>query len=164
MSETPTPAERPPEESHGMVKDWLIRTFDPWLESRKHSNTLIIAALILVSLPVIGVGIFLTRSVVPYDRILQVIQLPGGGAQEQTSPITAVFQCTDGRSMTAVFSDSSVDLTLSDGRHFSLPRAISASGARYANSDESFVFWNKGDTAFIEENGTTTYSGCATSQ
>jgi len=24
------------------------------------------------------------------------------------------------------------------------------------------VFWNKGDTAFITENGTTTFDGCAT--
>jgi membrane-bound inhibitor of C-type lysozyme len=28
---------------------------------------------------------------------------------------------------------------------------ISGSGARYANADESIVFWNKGDTAFITE-------------
>jgi membrane-bound inhibitor of C-type lysozyme len=30
---------------------------------------------------------------------------------------------------------------------------MSGSGARYANADESFVFWNKGDTAFITEGG-----------
>ena len=28
---------------------------------------------------------------------------------------------------------------------------MSGSGARYANKDESFVFWNKGNTAFITE-------------
>jgi membrane-bound inhibitor of C-type lysozyme len=39
---------------------------------------------------------------------------------------------------------------------------VSGSGARYANSNESFVFWNKGNTAFIEENGKTTYSNCTT--
>jgi membrane-bound inhibitor of C-type lysozyme len=32
-----------------------------------------------------------------------------------------------------------------------LPQVISGSGARYANEDESFVFWNKGDTAFVTE-------------
>jgi len=39
-----------------------------------------------------------------------------------------------------------------------------ASGARYANKDETFVFWNKGDTAFVTEgkDGKETYSGCAT--
>ena len=57
----------------------------------------------------------------------------------------------------------SVVLTLSDGRTLTLPQAISASGARYANQSESFVFWNKGDTAFITEGtSTTTYADCAT--
>ena len=34
--------------------------------------------------------------------------------------------------------------------------------ARYANADESFIFWSKGDTAFIEEgpSQTQTYKGC----
>jgi membrane-bound inhibitor of C-type lysozyme len=41
-----------------------------------------------------------------------------------------------------------------------VPLAPSASGARYANSDESFVFWNKGPTAFIEETGRQSSSGC----
>ena len=44
-----------------------------------------------------------------------------------------------------------VDLILSDGRTLSVPQAMSASGARYATADESFVFWNKGDTAFVTE-------------
>ncbi|MFA5098904.1 MAG: MliC family protein [Candidatus Paceibacterota bacterium] len=77
----------------------------------------------------------------------------------------AVFNCTDGKSITAVFhlpDDKNVDLVLSDGRKLSIPRAISGSGARYANADESFVFWNKGNTAFITENGKTTYQDCAT--
>ena len=67
--------------------------------------------------------------------------------------------------MNAVFTNgtqSSVKLTLSDGRELSVPQAVSGSGARYANSNETFVFWNKGNTAFIEENGKTTYSGCTT--
>ena len=55
-----------------------------------------------------------------------------------------------------------MDLKLSDGRSLSLPQVLSGSGARYANKDESFVFWNKGDTAFITEgaSGEETYSDC----
>jgi membrane-bound inhibitor of C-type lysozyme len=53
-----------------------------------------------------------------------------------------------------------VELTLSDGRTLALPQVMSASGARYANHDESFVFWNKGRTAFVEEAGQQTYNGC----
>ena len=41
-----------------------------------------------------------------------------------------------------------------------LLQAISASGARYANTDESFVFWTKGNTAFIEENHKTIFKDC----
>ena len=73
-----------------------------------------------------------------------------------------LFTCDGGESLKAAFSDGSVRLALSDGRGLSLPRAISADGARYANPNESFVFWNVGDTAFIQENGAETYSGCIT--
>jgi membrane-bound inhibitor of C-type lysozyme len=43
-----------------------------------------------------------------------------------------------------------------------LPQVISADGARYAktDNDESFVFWTRGNGAFITENGTTTYDNC----
>ena len=53
-----------------------------------------------------------------------------------------------------------VDISLSDGRKLSLPQTLSGSGIRYANADESFVFWSKGDTAFVEEGKAMTYTGC----
>lgn len=78
----------------------------------------------------------------------------------------ATFSCAQGKTIGTVFYNNKVELTLSDGRKFSLPQAISASGARYANADESFVFWNKGNTAFVTEGkgGTpiTTYDNCVT--
>lgn len=91
----------------------------------------------------------------------------GGGTALPPKPerIAATFTCADGKSIDAVFypsNDTRVDLTLSDGRTLTVPHAISASGARYATPDESFVFWNKGDTAFIDENGATTYQDCMT--
>jgi membrane-bound inhibitor of C-type lysozyme len=49
-----------------------------------------------------------------------------------------------------------VKLVLSDGRNFELPQTISADGSRYANSDESFVFWSKGDYALVRENNAET--------
>jgi hypothetical protein len=79
--------------------------------------------------------------------------------------VHARFRCADGRTVDAVFSNgprSSVSLVLSDGRSLSLPQRRSASGARYANADQSFVFWNKGDDAFIEENGQPSHRGCST--
>lgn len=77
--------------------------------------------------------------------------------------IVATFDCDNGITVKASFDNNEpqkVSLEISDGRKVELPRAMSGSGARYANKEESFVFWNKGDTAFIEENGTTTITGC----
>lgn len=54
----------------------------------------------------------------------------------------------------------SISLVLSDGRNLTLPQTISGSGVRYANSDESFIFWSKGEGAFILENDIQTYMGC----
>ena len=51
-----------------------------------------------------------------------------------------------------------VVVQLSDGRKFSLPQTVSASGVRYADSSETFVFWTKGDTAFVEEGSSQTVS------
>ncbi|HVN26698.1 MAG TPA: MliC family protein [Candidatus Paceibacterota bacterium] len=89
---------------------------------------------------------------------------------------TAVFTCAGGKTIAAAFYDGSstpstdpskppipggsVKLELSDGRTMTLPQAVSADGARYANADESVVFWNVGDTATMTEHGTTTFAGC----
>ena len=75
---------------------------------------------------------------------------------------SAIFNCADNKTIQAVFLKDNVSLTLSDGRHLQLPQGMSGSGARYVNTDESFVFWNKGDTAFIEEGKDTTYKDCMT--
>jgi len=53
-----------------------------------------------------------------------------------------------------------VFIELSDGRSLTVPQTLSASGIRYANADESFIFWSKGITAFTEENGQQTYTNC----
>jgi len=73
---------------------------------------------------------------------------------------SVVFKCTENKNIQAVFYKNRVELVLSDKRQMTLPQVISASGARYANTDESFVFWNKGDTAFVNESDKQTYSDC----
>ena len=80
----------------------------------------------------------------------------------ETPVATATFKCAKAKSITATFYADKVDLKLSDGRSMSLPQVISGSGARYANADESFVFWNKGNTAFVTEGAdqTSTFSDC----
>jgi len=55
----------------------------------------------------------------------------------------------------------SVHVVLSDGRTFDLDQTISADGVRYANENESFVFWSKGNGAIVlENNEQNTYLGC----
>lgn len=76
------------------------------------------------------------------------------------TPISATYKCNGAKSIQAKFYSNSVNLSLSDGRKMSLPSAISADGARYANTNESIVFWNAGKTAFIEENKVQTYQNC----
>ena len=87
-----------------------------------------------------------------------------GQALAETPIASATFKCKEGKSIDATFYTDKVDLKLSDGRTMDLPQVISGSGARYANKDESFVFWNKGDTAFVTEgkDEAMTYSDCVT--
>ncbi|MFA5000886.1 MAG: MliC family protein [Candidatus Paceibacterota bacterium] len=107
---------------------------------------IIIVILALVVVSIIGIGFYWSR---------QSKVIPAGGV------INAVtFNCQDEKAIDAIFFKNRVELTLNDGRHWLLNQTISASGARYANEDESFVFWNKGDTAFITENGVTTFANC----
>ena len=102
-------------------------------------------------------------------RAANSVVAAGGNARAQPAPVSkairAQFACDGKKTIGAVFingEQSSVSLTLSDGRKLSLPQAMSGSGARYASSNDAFVFWNKGNAAFIEENGKVTYTGCTT--
>lgn len=83
-------------------------------------------------------------------------------AQDQDPVSTATFVCADDKSIVAKFYPDEVALTLSDGRGLALPQVISGSGARYANGDESIVFWNKGNTASLTEGSddNMTYKDC----
>ncbi len=65
-------------------------------------------------------------------------------------------------SSTPPVPNGSVALVLSDSRSMTLPQTISGSGIRYANADESVVFWSKGNTAFITEgaNQSQTFVNC----
>ena len=98
--------------------------------------------------------------------------------QSEDKPInTVTFACAGNVSITAAFYNGSTtqaapdqppipggraELSLSDGRTMSLPQTISADGARYANADESFVFWNKGNGVAVTENNKPSYMCVAT--
>ncbi|MDD3386782.1 MAG: MliC family protein [Candidatus Pacebacteria bacterium] len=83
---------------------------------------------------------------------------------KESHNFSAIFYCEENKFIIADFFDRKVELSLSDGRFISIPQTISASGVRYANSDETFVFWNKGNTAFIDEKGETTFKNCVANE
>ncbi len=90
--------------------------------------------------------------------------------------VQATYFCADGKSIIATYYQSknksvpkagqpptpngSVSLDLSNGRSMVLPQTISADGVRYANANESIVFWNKGNGVTFVDNGQQTYTGC----
>lgn len=87
------------------------------------------------------------------------------GSCVAVAPIRVRFDCAGGKHIDAAFFNTPprrVELALSDGRRLTLPQALSASGARYASQDERIVFWNKGDTAFIDEQGRRSHADCRT--
>lgn len=74
------------------------------------------------------------------------------------------YSCENGKKVEAVYTKGQVRVTTNTGTSITLPQTISADGGRYATANESFVFWSKGNDAFIQQtiNGvsTTTYANC----
>lgn len=91
-----------------------------------------------------------------------LLGIGAAAADGEEAIATVKFTCDDSKSIDATFYSDKVHLVLSDGRTLDVPQAMSASGARYANADESFVFWNVGNTAFITEGDpdVQTYANC----
>lgn len=90
---------------------------------------------------------------------------------------TVTYSCDAGKGIVATFYQGATKpaagpnqpptpggsalIKLSDGRTMTLNQTISADGGRYANADESFVFWGKGNTALVLENNQQKgYTGC----
>jgi membrane-bound inhibitor of C-type lysozyme len=80
---------------------------------------------------------------------------------QQKPIVNASFSCDENKTIQALFSNNTAELNLSDGRSLMLIQGVSGSGTRYVNDDESITFWNKGNTAFIEEDSTQTYQNCS---
>jgi membrane-bound inhibitor of C-type lysozyme len=80
---------------------------------------------------------------------------------DTAKPVADVgYLCDAKKTIHAVYFKDKVIVELSDGRAMQLPQTISASGIRYANKDETYVFWSKGPTAYLEEMGKMTYEKC----
>lgn len=87
---------------------------------------------------------------------------------ELTPPVAAAyFECAEGKSFFARVEVKEnqgelgkAEVFLEDGSKLLLSQTVAASGIRYANEGESFIFWAKGGTAFIEEGGQMIYTEC----
>ncbi|WP_289294709.1 MliC family protein [uncultured Reyranella sp.] len=127
----------------------------------------------MIRLRILGV------TLLPITALAACNDEPAFKAPPPDAPMATVrYQCQQNKTMVADYYDGKsgvapdgrpipggrVVVQLSDGRKFSLPQTLSASGTRYADSSGTFVFWSKGDTAFVEEgpNQTVTYRDCVT--
>jgi membrane-bound inhibitor of C-type lysozyme len=102
--------------------------------------------IIIVVLVIVGAVVFLKKNSAPTPSVHNTIQAI---FSDGTTTVNAVFDNTD----------DSVTFFLPALGQLTLPRAVSASGARYANADESIVFWNKGNDLTITKNGAEIFSG-----
>lgn len=77
-----------------------------------------------------------------------------------TGEISATFyDQKTGEKVDALFVDRRVTFTNTKLGTMTLDQAISADGARYATTDESIVFWNKGNSVLITQNGKIVFNG-----
>ena len=111
-----------------------------------------------VGLSVLGV-FFLTVGYFSLVKKITSLSLPEA-TPAAPQMVSAEFTCDQNKTINAVFLTDRAELSLSDSRSFLLLQGLSADGARYTNTDESVTFWNKGNTAFLEENGKTTFANC----
>lgn len=74
-------------------------------------------------------------------------------AQDTTELVSVTYHCERGVDLPVVYVNDEAGhvVALIEGQLLVLPRAISASGARYRadTPDAGYEFWSKGDTAFL---------------
>lgn len=70
------------------------------------------------------------------------------------------YLCEEGKSFEVAIDGSTARIYLDNENDYSLKHVMSASGAKYANTDETIIFWSKGSEAFILENDERTYTEC----
>ena len=126
------------------------------------TRSFIINLVIIIVLVILGI------------KISEVNNLTG---QHSKLITTVSYICNAGKTINASFYDNpttttvkpgerpvptgSADIKLDDGREMTLEQTLSADGARYANPDESFVFWSKGNGALVlENNEQKSFIGC----
>ena len=143
------------------------------MKNNQQSNNRIVQIIIVVLLITVGVLFLVNRSGSSSDSQNSTDAVDQ--TQDENSTDTAdVTDSTEdaANSVTASYSDGTttveatfdndaktVSFTQADVGSVTLPAAISGSGARYANADESIVFWEHQDVATITHNDETVFQG-----
>jgi len=138
---------------------------------------------ILFALTVLAIG---TLSVFQYrltrtqnEYIVATSSDPSNTPETRTLVTNAEFVCSSGYAIQVYFYDDpslktetlpnkpptptgSVDVLLNGGATTTLNQTLSGSGVRYANTDGSFVLWNKGDEVMVTRGGKVSdaYTNC----
>lgn len=105
---------------------------------------------IFIVLVVLGSVIYLVAHTGPKDTA----EVPAIAVAAYSDGVTTVEATFDNEEMTVTFAHPSVG-------ELTLPRVVAASGARYANEDESIVFWEHQGDAFITKDGETIFNSGA---
>jgi len=72
-----------------------------------------------------------------------------------------IFDCPSGAEIKISYDEESDSAILFvEGEEYKIRRVISASGARYANDDETVVFWEHQGEAMVEIDGKIMYQEC----
>lgn len=139
-----------------------------------HTNKGYIVPVIFVIILLTVAGIFIFSQKVESPIVEQTQVATTTSQNEQTVATTTEetgrqevkineysFVCSDKTEGTASFDNvNDAAVVKIDGKIHELRVGISGSGVRYVNDEETYIFWNKGNSAFIEENGTTTHEAC----
>ena len=139
---------------------------------------IVVIGLALIGAVFVFVKPMLSGSEGPVACTQEAKQCPDGSYVGRTGPkceFTAcpdvvtqkvVFQCAGGKSITATFKPQAVEFYVSDGRSVTFNLKQTATGSdnetevRYASDDNKTVLWVNESSAFLEENGKTTFSAC----
>ncbi len=72
---------------------------------------------------------------------------PSSPPSAEDGSVSATYDCGTAGRLAVVFAGDTATIVFADGKHRTLSRAISASGARY--TDGSMTFWDRGQTALF---------------
>ena len=70
------------------------------------------------------------------------------------------YACSSGKKFSAEYGDGVVRLVLPSGAYTLELTQEDYSGIKFSNRNEAVILWTKDFSAFIQEAGETTYSGC----